>query len=196
MNLLRRAQGLTPRRTYRLTGLEPILRADSRLDRVSVSYSFRFPPMYVSSSSTMPFSFRRHFPRHRVADAVRHEPSRLVLFDIQHPHKLMRAHALLPRGTEQVNRQQPFVKRNVAESSKMGLDRDGELLAASGALPQNLCAACGRACQPHAWLRFLLGGLFLDVDDGRASPNRPQCGQTGPSGQRIFSKYSRALSSS
>src|SRR5438270_12578704 len=72
--------------------------------------------------------------RQSVAYAVSHEPRALILFNVQVPHELMRADALLTRK-HQVNRQQPFVKRDV-RILKDALDRDGELFAASRALPQ------------------------------------------------------------
>jgi len=69
--------------------------------------------------------------RHSVAQAVHHEPGRLV-GDARHTVHLVGADALLG-GTEKESSHQPFVRRNVA-ALKHGADHDGELLAASVAL--------------------------------------------------------------
>src|SRR5205085_52092 len=74
--------------------------------------------------------------RHRVANPVRHEPRALV-GHAEHPMQLMRAHALLAR-TEEVEREQPLVQRNVRALEDRA-DRDRVLLPASGALVELPC---------------------------------------------------------
>ncbi len=65
----------------------------------------------------------------------------------------MRAHALLRRA-KQMNSQQPFIKWNVA-ILKDSLDRDGELFAASGALPQPLARLANALASGFYFLKRL-----------------------------------------
>jgi len=78
---------------------------------------------------------------HSEAETVHHEPNRLVA-DSGHAVHLVSAHAFLT-GTEQVGRENPAVERNMA-ILKYGANGDGELFAASVALP-------------HAFANGLLG---------------------------------------
>ena len=68
---------------------------------------------------------------HGLADAVRHEPSRLV-GHAEHPVKLVGAHALLG-SAHQVSGEHPLAQRHL-RPLEHGSDRDGELLAARVAL--------------------------------------------------------------
>ena len=95
-------------------------------------------PIKVSSASTMlpsPPIGAVVVGHHGFADAVRHEPSRLV-GDAEHAVQLVGADALLARH-EQVHCQQPLVQRNLA-ALEHGADGDGELLAAIVALDDAL----------------------------------------------------------
>ena len=69
---------------------------------------------------------------HRLANAMRHEPSGAVGAEAKHPHKLMSRDAFLARR-HQTERQRPLVQRNMAGLHD-GADRDRERLPAGVAL--------------------------------------------------------------
>src|SRR3954447_8800013 len=82
--------------------------------------------------------------RHRLADAMRHEPSRLVA-KAQHTVELVGAGPLLARG-HQVRGQEPLVQRDV-RALEDGADRGRELATALPALVQPITV--GRAFHLH-----------------------------------------------
>jgi len=114
---------------------------------------------------------------HRLADAVRHEPSRLVR-DADGAVQLMGAHALLG-GAKQVRRQHPLMERNLG-ILKDRADRNGELatavatevkaravrLAVQGAIALGAATVRAyRAVRPADVLKVLAGG-FVVVESG------------------------------
>lgn len=111
--------------------------------------------------------------RHRLADAVRHEPSGLV-GDAEHPAKLRRRHALLG-SCHQVEAKDPLGKRNVAALHDRA-DRDREVLPAAVALMQT-------------------GAVALALQ-ARDAVRCATVGQKAPFGQRRPSRCFRAAVSS